>query len=307
MLSVTERNETMLKRLLCTSCGSNEFETKEGITVCRYCGTQYVSELTAEQLRVREEVKRIIRSADMSLMVQDWHRAESHYDKILDLDPSNIEMIFFMAYCRLRESMQVQDAPLNRQNISNVLMNSFELVRKNYDYSTDESVASVEKFGKYAKELREAEFIYAVKTNSYGFEESDNEDETRIILVQILMKFVLMIEEIINHYSVNESTIGYIRRLNNVSADLIADLDMEEVIPLNNDDLVKRTVTLQKHIRERKTVLESGGDVVEKFKNFEAKKEKVNLDAGEFNIGNSNLTWYQIVGIIIALYWIFFR
>lgn len=297
----------MLKKLLCSSCGSNEFENKDGITVCKYCGAQYISELTEEQMRIKEEVKRIIKSADLSLLVQDWKRAETHYDKIMDLDPSNIEMIFFMAYCRLRESMQVQDDPLNRKNIANVMMNSFEMVKRNYDYATEDSVISVEKFGKYVKDMREAEFIYLVKTDRYGFEESSNEDETQIVLVQIIMKFVLMIEEIIAHYSVNEKTIDYIKRLNDVSTSLIGDMDMDEMIPLNNDDLVKRSETLQKHIDERKKILESGGDVVTKFKEFENKKEKVSLDAGEFNIANSNLTWYEIVIAIVVIYWIFFR
>ena len=297
----------MLKKLLCSSCGSNEFENKDGITVCKYCGAQYISELTEEQMRIKEEVKRIIKSADLSLLVQDWKRAETHYDKIMDLDPSNIEMIFFMAYCRSRESMQVQDDPLNRKNIANVMMNSFEMVKRNYDYATEDSVISVEKFGKYVKDMREAEFIYLVKTDRYGFEESSNEDETQIVLVQIIMKFVLMIEEIIAHYSVNEKTIDYIKRLNDVSTSLIGDMDMDEMIPLNNDDLVKRSETLQKHIDERKKILESGGDVVTKFKEFENKKEKVSLDAGEFNIANSNLTWYEIVIAIVVIYWIFFR
>ena len=297
----------MLKKLLCSSCGSNEFENKDGITVCKYCGTQYISELTEEQIRIKEEVKRIIKSADMSLMVQDWKRAETHYDKIMDLDPSNIEMIFFMAYCRLRESMQVQDDPLNRKNIANVMMNSFEMVKRNYDYSTEESVISVEKFGKYVTDMREAEFVYLVKTDRYGFEESSNEDETKIVLVQIIMKFVLMIEEIIAHYNVNEKTIAFIKRLNSISFGLIADADMEELIPLNNDDLVERSEKLQKHITERKKVLDSDGDIVSKFKDFENKKEKVSLDAGEFNIANSNITWYQIVAAIFLIYWFFFR
>ncbi|MBQ7416641.1 MAG: TFIIB-type zinc finger domain-containing protein [Acidaminococcaceae bacterium] len=297
----------MLKKLLCSSCGSNEFENKDGITVCKYCGTQYISELTEEQIRIKEEVKRIIKSADMSLMVQDWKRAETHYDKIMDLDPSNIEMIFFMAYCRLRESMQVQDDPLNRKNIANVMMNSFEMVKRNYDYSTEDSVISVEKFGKYVKDMREAEFIYLVKTDRYGFEESSNEDETQIVLVQIIMKFVLMIEEIIAHYNVNEKTIAFIKRLNSISFGLIADADMQELIPLNNDDLVERSEKLQKHITERKKVLDSDGDIVSKFKDFENKKEKVSLDAGEFNIENSNITWYQIVIAIVLIYWFFIR
>ncbi len=296
----------MLKKLLCSSCGSNEFENKEGITVCKYCGAQYVSELTEEQMRIKEEVKRIIKSADLSLLVQDWKRAETHYDKILDLDPSNIELIFFMAYCRLRESMQVQDDPLNRKNIANVMMNSFEMVKKNYDYSTEDSVISVEKFGKYVKDLGQAEFIYQIRTNRYGFEESSNEDETQIVLVQIIMKFILMIEEIIAHYNVNEKTIAFINRLNNISFGLIADVDMEELIPLNNDDLVERSEKLQKHIAERKKVLESDGDIISKFKDFENKKEKVSLDAGEFNIANSNLTWYEIIIAIVVIYWLFF-
>ncbi len=294
----------MLKKLLCSSCGSNEFENKDGITVCKYCGTQYISELTEEQLKIKAEVERIIKSADLSLMVQDWSRAGSHYDKILDLDPGNIEMIFFMAYCKMRSSLQVSNSPLERQNLSNVLMNSFELVKKNYDYSTDDSVKSVEKFGKYVNDLINSSFIYNVKRDKYGFEQDDNKDETAIILIQALMKFILMIEDIIDHYTVNGETIQFIKRLNDVSANLLEGIDMEETIPLNNDDLVERANTLQKKIEKRKEILNSGGDIVNKFKSFEEGSEKVELKAEEFNIENSNLTWYQIVGILFVLYYI---
>ena len=296
----------MLKKLLCSSCGSNEFENKDGITICKYCGTQYISELTEEQMRIQEEIKRIIKSADLSLMVQDWNRAESIYDKILDLDPSNIEMIFFMAYCRMRESMQVSNSPLDRQNIANVLMNSFDMVKKNFNYSSDDSVVSIEKFGKYVNDLFNASYVYNVKTDQYGFEKENNSDETQIIIVQIVMKFILMIEDIIHKYSPNNQNIQYIQRLNDVSAGLLNGADMEEIIPLNNDDLVNRAKMLQQHIGSRKQLFESDGNLVTKFKEFEGSKEKVNLDAQEFNITNSNITWYEIVIAIVVIYWMFF-
>ena len=294
-----------MEKLLCSSCGSNEFEEKNSVLVCKYCGTQYVSQLTEEQLRIKSEVDRIIKSADLSLGVQDWARAESIYDKILDLDPDNIEMIFFMAYCRMRESMQVSTSPLDRQNIANVLMNSFDMVKKHYNYSTADSVGSIEKFGNYVNDLFNASYIYNIKTDKYGFEEDDNSDETKIIIVQIVMKFVLMIEDIIHKYSVNNQNIKYIERLNKVSSGLIKDTDMEELIPLNNDDLINRSKLLQERISSREKIFEAGGDVVSKFRAYEGSNEKVNLDAKEFNIENSNLTWYQILGGLFVLYYIY--
>ena len=293
-----------MEKLLCSSCGSNEFENKDNVIVCKYCGTQYVSQLTEEQLKIKAEVDRIIKSADLSLGVQDWSRAESIYDKILDLDPSNIEMVFFMAYCRMRESMQVSNSPLERQNIASVLMNSFDVVKNKFNFSTVDSVVSIEKFGKYVNDLFNASYVYNVKTDKYGFEQENNSDETKIIIVQIVMKFVLMIEDIIHKYSVNDQSIQYIRRLNEVSAKLLNDADMEETIPLNNDDLVNRVKLLQQHIAERKRLFDAGGDIITKFKEFEGSKEKVNLNASEFNIENSNLTWYEILGIIFVIYYI---
>lgn len=295
-----------MEKKICASCGSNEFEESNGIKICKYCGSQFIPQLTEEQIKIKAEVERLTKGAELSLSVQDWERAESLYSKVLDLDPSNIEMIFFMAYCKLRESLQVANSPLQRQNLGNVLMNSFELVKNNYDYSSDDSVKSIEKFGNYVNDLVFSTFIYNIKKDRYGFEKSNDRDETAIIIVQIMMKFILMIEDIIHHYSVNEETIRYIKRLNEVSANLLEDLNMEQTIPLNNDELVERANILQKHIIQRKEIFEYDYDVVKKFKNFESGSEKIELKAEEFNINNSNITWYEIVIGIIIIYWLFF-
>ncbi len=295
-----------MNKIICASCGSNEFEERNGIKICKYCGSQFISQLTEEQLKIKAEVERITKGAELSLSVQDWERAESLYSKVLDLDPSNIEMIFFMAYCKMRESLQVANSPIQRQNLGNVLMNSFELVKNNYDYSTDDSVKSIEKFGKYVNDLVYSSFVYNIKKDRYGFEKSNNRDETVIIIVQIMMKFILMIEDIIHHYSTNEETIKYIKRLNEVSANLLDGLDMDKVIPLNNDDLVERACTLQKQIKKRKEVLESGSNIVRNFNQFEKNSEVVELKAEEFNIKNTSLTWYEIVIGILIIYWLFF-
>jgi len=295
-----------MKKIICASCGSNEFEERNGIKICKYCGSQFIPQLTEEQLKIKAEVERITKGAELSLSVQDWERAESLYSKVLDLDPSNIEMIFFMAYCKMRESLQVANSPLQRQNLGNVLMNSFELVKTNYDYSSDDSVRSIEKFGKYVNDLVYSSFVYNIKKDRYGFEKSNNRDETAIIIIQIMMKFILMIEVIIHHYSVNEETIRYIKRLNEVSANLLEGIDMDDTIPLNNDELVERANSLQRHIRQRKMILENDNDVVSNYKNFECGSEKVALKAEEFNINNSRLTWYEIVIGILVIYWLFF-
>ena len=121
-----------------------------------------------------------------------------------------------------------------------------------------------------------------------------------------MMKFILMIEDIINHFSVNEETIEFIKRLNNVSADLLTGLDLDKVIPLNNEDLVERANTLREQINKRKVLLESGSDIVNKYKCFEDTSEKVELKAEEFNINNSNIAWYEIIIGILIIYWLFF-
>ena len=85
-----------MDKIICASCGSNEFEEINGIQVCKYCGTQFVPKITEEQLKIKAEVERFTKGAELSLAVQDWERAESLYSKVSDLDPSNIEMIFFI-------------------------------------------------------------------------------------------------------------------------------------------------------------------------------------------------------------------
>ena len=301
-----KRRLIIMDKLFCESCGSNEFEEINGIQVCKYCGTQFVPQFTEEQLKIKAEVERFTKGAELSLSVQDWERAESLYSKVSDLDPGNIEMIFFMAYCKLRESLQVAKSPLQRQNLGNVLMNSFELVKNNYNYSSDDSVKSIEKFGKYINDLVHSTFIYNIKKNRYGFEESNNRDETAVIIIQIMMKFILMTEDIIHHYSINGETIKYIRRLNEVSAKLLENVDLVKAIPLDNDELVERANLVQRHIRQRKMILENDNDVVNNYKNFEYGSEKVALKTEETNNNNLHLAWYEIIIGILVLYWLFF-
>ena len=93
-----------MKAVVCELCGSNELVKEDGMFVCQYCGTKYSLE-EARKLMVEATVTVSgtvkvdgIASADNLLMRAkaieaqgNIDEAESHYYRVLDLDPENVE------------------------------------------------------------------------------------------------------------------------------------------------------------------------------------------------------------------------
>ena len=80
-----------MKQIICSGCGSNEFQEKLGHSVCIYCQTKYVA---AVQIGDANETVIAIHS-DIAILLDKCRRdpvnARRYANLILDLDPSNAE------------------------------------------------------------------------------------------------------------------------------------------------------------------------------------------------------------------------
>ncbi|GEM_PF-3314838 len=201
-----------MEKLLCSQCGSNEFILNDSIHVCKYCGTQYYSQLDALQIEKKQKVSSIIKNADTALFIEDYDRAAKYYEKIIDIEPNNIEMLFFMSFCKFKKSLQGLIKPLERKNLANVLINSFKLIEKNYDYGCKDSVESIAKISKYILDLYTCNFYFHTFPDG-----TNNAKQTSDLITMVAIKFVYMVENIINSYNVNEQSINHIYALNEVN------------------------------------------------------------------------------------------
>lgn len=80
-----------MKEMVCKSCGSHELCKENGYLVCKYCGTKYL--ITAEDkpekdttIDLNADVKRLLQSCK-----EDPTRARKCAERILEIDPANIE------------------------------------------------------------------------------------------------------------------------------------------------------------------------------------------------------------------------
>ncbi len=80
-----------MEKITCTNCGSNEFEIKAGLRICRYCGTSF----QLSQSEVPRKSSIIALNDDIARLLEkckrEPSRARKYANLILDIDPTNIE------------------------------------------------------------------------------------------------------------------------------------------------------------------------------------------------------------------------
>lgn len=85
-----------MKRIVCDSCGANDFDTKNGNRICRYCGAKYL--LTKEDFSVKSSY--ISMSDDINRLlhkcVEEPENAKKYANLILDIDPDNIDALKYL-------------------------------------------------------------------------------------------------------------------------------------------------------------------------------------------------------------------
>ncbi len=109
--------------MVCKNCGGSEFR-RIGINyACSYCGTRYLIN--------GMDVGGFLEGARRAYSMEDWSEAQRYYNLVELHCPSNIEAIYFSAYCKLREVYLTDNVPA-RKNAFTVLNSAIDLIAKHF-------------------------------------------------------------------------------------------------------------------------------------------------------------------------------
>ena len=80
-----------MEKITCTNCGSNEFEIKNGLRICRYCGTGFQIpkdeiQRKSSTIALRDDIARLLEKCK-----KEPSKAKKYANLILDIDPTNKE------------------------------------------------------------------------------------------------------------------------------------------------------------------------------------------------------------------------
>ena len=77
-----------MKAIICTACGSREFEEQNGTRICRYCGTVYktLKKSQSSTIALDDDISRLLQKCK-----NDPKNAKRYANLILDIDPLNKE------------------------------------------------------------------------------------------------------------------------------------------------------------------------------------------------------------------------
>ena len=100
-----------MKQLTCEMCGSHDLLKHDGVFVCQTCGTKYSVE-EARKMMVEGTVKidnsvelqSLLKRAYMFLEDGEWNSANEYCEKVLDIDPKNVQAYL----CKLLAQFQVK-------------------------------------------------------------------------------------------------------------------------------------------------------------------------------------------------------
>lgn len=85
-----------MKSVECTHCGSKEFFTENGFTVCAYCQTNFQPDIQngprkGSVIDVAYDIEALLKKC-----VEDPKNRRRYANLVLDIDPSNLEAIKFL-------------------------------------------------------------------------------------------------------------------------------------------------------------------------------------------------------------------
>ncbi len=82
--------------IICSRCGANEWESRNGYRVCKFCGT--VFQLESSDFSIKES--NISVNSDVIELLKkckaEPHKARIYANLILDIDPSNTEALKYL-------------------------------------------------------------------------------------------------------------------------------------------------------------------------------------------------------------------
>ena len=112
-----------MQAINCENCGGSDFKRTATGYVCNYCNSIY--------RKSGLDMEDILLSARRAKDKEDWEDAERYYDLLELYAPTNIEAIFYSAYCKIRHCAS-NEKFAGIQNAYSVLNNSVDLLSENY-------------------------------------------------------------------------------------------------------------------------------------------------------------------------------
>lgn len=81
-----------MKALICDNCGASDFEKRNGLWYCKYCGTSFENDTKKESdISLNDDVKRLLEKCKA-----EPFNARKYANLILDIDPSNTEALKYL-------------------------------------------------------------------------------------------------------------------------------------------------------------------------------------------------------------------
>lgn len=167
-----------MKALVCEMCASPNLIKKDGMYVCKNCGTRYTVEEAKRMMidgtvdiqgTVKVDnssfVKKQLTNARRALAKEDWEEVEKYYNRVEEYAPNNIEAVFFSAYGKALLSFTDKEYYKRRQKIT-VLINSVSVINDYYEITTEDKEAVLRKISDAIEKMYEIPYVY--DPNSYG-------------------------------------------------------------------------------------------------------------------------------------------
>ena len=214
-----------MKKFVCELCEGSDVRKENGMFVCMSCGCQYslseaknllkdvpdqevpvqtvaaeqaapVAEAPATAANTEDTIAKHLENARRAKEKEDWEETERYYNKVEELDPSNIEAVFCSAYAKARRSLIDSDI-YKRQAAFKVLENSISLISDKYDVSKSaENAVTIVMLAKDLCTMIDAEFVYTITKNGYGEVKGDNACETYILFGRLINAYSAMMQKI---------------------------------------------------------------------------------------------------------------
>ena len=171
-----------MKSLVCEMCSSHDLVKQDGMYVCQACGTKYTVE-EAKKLMIEgtvdvtgsvvqidntNKIETLLENARRSSAKEDWEAAAHYYDMVEEIDPKNIEAIFYSAYGKAKASLYGDDY-YRREAMFNVLTKSVSVVNDSFDIENAEKLRPLlYKMSNDITEMYNSAFVYNYTVRTVG-------------------------------------------------------------------------------------------------------------------------------------------
>ena len=121
-----------MNAIMCELCGSNDVVKQGDYFVCQHCGTKYSLEdarklIGTVKIDRTDEAQNYLQNARRAKAKEDWEETEKYYNMVEQIDPDNIEAIFYSSYGKAKASLLVDDI-YKRQAVFNSLQKSISII-----------------------------------------------------------------------------------------------------------------------------------------------------------------------------------